>query len=254
MRFCTDTGGELARLPIVVYAAQEAVMLDESYLDASESAPAVRITRHRTEVFIVDDEPMIGDLLNEVFSSEGFQVTTFNDGEAFNAVARSRAPPACVVLDFLMPGRSGLDILNDIDAHNYAAPIIVMSGIASISMAVDAIRSGAFDIIEKPFAIGKIVECVRNAITACTQHRRTAKDHKALWTDGSGRQRLTQREAEVLGLILDAASNKEVAQHLGISQRTIEVHRAHIMAKLGAKNTADLVRICMATGNARRGP
>src|ERR1700677_310918 len=114
-------------------------MVDQ-HLEASESAPAVRVTRQRTEIFIVDDEPLIVNLLHEVFSSEGYQVTTFNDGESFNTVARSRAPPACIVLDFLMPGRSGLDILKDIDAHNYAAPIIVISGMVSISMAVDAIK------------------------------------------------------------------------------------------------------------------
>jgi two-component system response regulator FixJ len=218
-------------------------MLDKSTWDAGASSPA--ITSARAELFVVDDEPIIGDLLNEVFCSEGYKVTTFSEGEAFSAVARSRAPPACVVLDFLMPHRSGLDILRDIDAHNYAAPIVVMSGIVSISMAVEAIKSGAFDIIEKPFAIGRIVECVRNAIVASTRNRETTNNHLNLWTNGSGCQRLTRREAEVLSHILGAASNKEAAQHLGISPRTIEVHRAHIMAKLGAKNAADLVRIAL---------
>jgi two-component system, LuxR family, response regulator FixJ len=223
---------------------QEAVMLDKSDWDASASSPA--ITRPGAEIFIVDDEPMIGDLLNGVFSSEGYRVTTFSDGEAFNAVTRSRAPPACVVLDFLMPRRSGLDILRDVNAHNYAAPIVIMSGIVSVPMAVEAIRSGAFDVIEKPFAIGRIVKCVRGAIDACVQHRMSSRNYRDLWTNGSAHQGLTLREAEVLDLILDAASNKEAAQHLGISPRTIEIHRAHIMAKLGAKNTADLVRIALA--------
>ena len=223
---------------------QEAVMLDKSDWIASASSSA--ITRPGAEIFIVDDEPIISELLNEVFSSEGYQVTTFIDGEAFKAVAQSREPPACVVLDFLMPRRSGLDILRDIDAHNYAAPIVIMSGIVSVSMAVEAIKSGAFDIIEKPFAIGRIVECVRSAIGANVRHRTSARNYGDLSTNGSGYQRLTLREAEVLDLILDAASNKEAAEHLGISPRTIEIHRAHIMAKLGAKNTADLVRIALA--------
>ena len=180
-------------------------------------------------------------------------MTTFSDGEAFNAVARSRPPPACVVLDFLMPHRSGLDILRDIDAQNYAAPIVVMSGIVSIPMAVEAIKSGAFDIIEKPFAIASIVECVRNAIVSCTRNRETVNNHANLWTTSSGCQRLTRREAEVLGHILNAAYNREAAQHLGFSPRTVEIHRADIMAKLGAKNTADLVRIALSKQRYRAG-
>jgi len=216
-------------------------MLNKSNRDASANSTAIVMPRD-PEIFIVDDEPIIGDLLNEVFSSEGYQVTAFSDGEAFNAVARSRAPPACVVLDFLMPRRSGLDVLRDIDAHNYAAPIVVMSGIASIPMAVEAIKSGAFDIIEKPFAIGAIVKCVRDAIVASMRQRMTTNNYKNLWTNGSGDRRLTPREEEVLGQILDAASNREAAQHLGISPRTIEIHRAHIMAKLGAKSPSGNIK------------
>ena len=94
------------------------------------------------------------------FASEGYQVTTFTDGEEFNTVVRSRPPPACITLDFFMPGRSGLDILKDIHACGYAAPVIVMSGMAGTPMAVEAIKNGAFDFIEKPFAIGVLVERV----------------------------------------------------------------------------------------------
>jgi len=229
-------------------------MLRKISLDASTSSAAAerasfsaaQLTPFDAEIFIVDDDPMIGDLLNGVFSAEGYQVTTFSDGEAFKAVARSRTPPACVILDFFMPGRSGLDILKDIHAHDYAAPIIVMSGRAGIPMAVEAIKSGAFDFIEKPFALGTIVERVREVIVARMQHRTTGNNSEKLRAKFSGDQPLTLREAEVLAEIVEAASNKEAAQHLGISPRTIEVHRAHIMAKLGAKNTADLVRIALA--------
>jgi two-component system response regulator FixJ len=227
-------------------------MLDKTKLDARARSS---MTEHASfsatqmpfgaEIFVVDDDPMIGDLLNEAFSSEGYQVTTFSDGEIFKIVAQTRAPPACIILDFIMPGRSGLDILKDIDAHNYAAPIIVMSGMAGIPMAVEAIKSGAFDFIEKPFALGAIVGLVREVIIARTRHRMTGNNCESLRAKLSGGQPLTLREAEVLAEIVEAASNKEVAQHLGISPRTIEVHRAHIMAKLGAKNTADLVRIAL---------
>ena len=117
------------------------------------------------EIFIVDDDPMISDLLRMTFETDGFRVKSFADGETFSAMARQRTP-ACVILDVCMPGRSGLDILKDLDAHNYAAPIIVMSGRASIPMAVEAIKNGAFDIIEKPFALAELVARVRDVINA----------------------------------------------------------------------------------------
>jgi two-component system response regulator FixJ len=220
-------------------------VLDQTSLDARPSFPAPNKTTFGAELFIVDDDPMIGDLLGAVFSSEGYQVTTFTDGEEFYSAARSRAPPACVILDFLMPGRSGPDILKRIPAHSYAAPIIVMSGMAGIPMAVEAIKSGAFDFIEKPFALDALVERVSGVIVAWTRYRMNGHNHGNLGTRFPGCRRLTPREAEVLAEIVGAASSREAAQHLGISPRTVEIHRAHIMAKLGAKNTADLVRIAL---------
>jgi FixJ family two-component response regulator len=146
-------------------------MLEKSSWDARLNSPAIQRTRSGAELFIVDDDPIICDLLSATFSSGGYQVTTFTDGEEFNSVARSRAPPACVILDFIMPGSSGPDILKEIHAPSYAAPIIVMSGMAGIPTAVEAIKNGAFDFIEKPFAVSVLVERVNNAIVAWTQHR-----------------------------------------------------------------------------------
>jgi two-component system response regulator FixJ len=196
------------------------------------------------EIFIVDDDPMVNDLLTMTFRSEGYRVTSFSDGERFNAVARLRVP-ACIILDVFMPGRSGLDILKEINAHNYAAPIIVMSGNASIPMAVEAVKNGAFDIIEKPFALETIVTRVREVIDAWMRRRATGNNSEILSAEFPGFERLTQRELEVLAEITAAASNREAGSHLGISPRTIEVHRGRIMMKLGAKNTADLVRIAL---------
>ena len=194
------------------------------------------------EVFVVDDDPMVGDLLNMALGMEGYHVTSFNDGESFRAAARARVP-ACVILDVFMPGKSGLDILKTINAHDYPAPIIVMSGKASIAMAVEAVKNGAFDIIEKPFSLESIVGRVRDAAEAWA--RRRPGGIESLPTEFPGCQPLTQREAEVLAEIAAASSNKEAGRRLGISPRTVEVHRARIMMKLGAKNTADLVRIAL---------
>ncbi len=187
------------------------------------------------EVFVVDDDPMVSDLLNIALGMEGYHVTSFNDGESFSAAAR--------ILDVFMPGKSGLDILKTINAHDYPAPIIVMSGKASIAMAVEAVKNGAFDIIEKPFSLESIVGRVRDAAEAWA--RRRPGGIESLPMEFPGCQPLTQREAEVLAEIAAASSNKEAGRRLGISPRTVEVHRARIMMKLGAKNTADLVRIVL---------
>jgi two-component system response regulator FixJ len=217
---------------------------DAVYPLAVQAERALEPRALNDEVVIVDDDPMVNDLLSMVFQSAGYRVTTFADGQSFTRDAKVRVP-ACIILDVCMPGRSGLDILKDIDAHNYPAPIIIISGRASIPIAVEAIKNGAIDIIEKPFSPDTILKRVREVIDAWSRRRETAATSKILTTTFSGCPPLTMREAEVLAEILAAASNKEAASHLGISPRTVEVHRARIMMKLGAKNAADLVRIAL---------
>ncbi|MDQ0512605.1 response regulator transcription factor [Ancylobacter amanitiformis] len=195
------------------------------------------------EVFIVDDDSAVRDALSLVLSLEGYHVRGFSDGAAFLSVARHHVP-ACIVLDVHMPGRSGLDILKELEADRYPAPIFIISGQGDIPMAVDAIRHGALDFIEKPFNAETVVERVRDAIAA-HQRRSSAEPGDLLTAHFPGHDLLTPREREVLVQIASGASNKEAGRLLGISPRTIEVHRARIMEKLGAKNAADLVRIVL---------
>jgi FixJ family two-component response regulator len=194
------------------------------------------------EIFIVDDDPAVRKALWVTFSIEGYEVSAFADGGSFLLAARQRVP-ACVVLDIYMPGRSGLEVLGDLKAHSYPAPIFIISAYGDIPTAVDAIKNGAFDFVEKPFDPDEFVERVREAIAARAKRR---KDHNEF------RDLLTPREYDVLEQIASGASNKEAGQRLGISWRTIEVHRARIMEKLGAKNSADLVRIVLAIRNKPR--
>ena len=198
------------------------------------------------EIFVVDDDPAVRDALATVLTIEGFHVTGFADGGAFIAAARVRTP-ACVLLDVHMPGRSGLDILRELNAQHYPAPIFIISGQGDIPMAVEAIKNGALDFIEKPFDADTVVGRVRDAIDATT---RRAQNGRADFLNITfpGHDLLTPREREVLAQIASGASNKEAGRHLGISPRTIEVHRARIMEKLGAKNAADLVRIVLTEG------
>lgn len=196
------------------------------------------------EIVIVDDDQAISQLLSSLFRSEGYRVTYFNDGESF-AAAKRAAVPACVLLDVHMPGRSGLEILRDINTAHYAAPIIVMSGSITISMAIEAIKGGAFDVVEIPFNPHTIVVRIRELIKDWNLLRKYDARLDVQPMEFPGVERLTSRERQVLAEITAAASNKEAGRRLGLSPRTVEGHRAHIMMKLGAKNTADLVRLVL---------
>ncbi|HLH93886.1 MAG TPA: response regulator [Xanthobacteraceae bacterium] len=193
------------------------------------------------EIFIVDDDPLVRDALSTLFAQAGYNAVSFVDGPSFVAAARERIP-ACVILDIYMPGRSGLEILKDIDAPNYPAPIFIASGRGDIPSAVEAVKSGAFDFLEKRLDAETLVARVRDAIRARAHVRRGDKGGESLSPSFPGSNLLTHREREVLALIAASATNRETAQRLGISQRTVEIHRAHIMHKLGAKNSVDLAR------------
>ena len=197
-----------------------------------------------SEIFIVDDDPSVRSALMVLLSGEGYQVTSFVEGDAFLSAARLRTPE-CVLIDVHLPGLSGLEVLRKLDAQHYPAPILVISGRGDIPTAVDAIRSGALDFIEKPFDPNTVVTRVRDAIGAWHNVNR---EDSILSREFPGHDKLTARERDVLERIARGASNKEAGRELGISPRTIEVHRARIMEKLGAKNAADLVRIVLRGG------
>ena len=192
-------------------------------------------------IHIVDDDPAIRDALSVVFDMEGFSVDSFETGDAFLETVSSTAPD-CVLLDVHMPGQSGIEILRRLHQEGFASPVFVISGQGDIPMAVEAIKQGAHDFIEKPFDADTVVERVRDALEAVAKGGMGGGNGA---DDFPGADALTPREREVLHEITKGASNKEAGRTLGISPRTIEVHRARIMEKLGARNAADLVRIVL---------
>jgi FixJ family two-component response regulator len=199
------------------------------------------------EIFVVDDDALVRGAIDAVLSREGYQVTGFAEGGSFLVAARARTP-TCIILDVKMPGQSGLEILKDLNAQQYPAPIFIISGEGDIPMAVEAIKSGALDFIQKPFDGPTLVTQVREAVEAWGRRARGGGSGDILSKQFPGHDLLTARERDVLGQIAAGSSNKQAGRELGISPRTIEVHRARIMEKLGAKNAADLVRIVMSDG------
>lgn len=193
-------------------------------------------------VYVVDDDAAVRDALSVMLALEGFQVFGFADGDSFLAAVRQHQPD-CIILDVHMPGRSGLDILKELHQRQSAVPLFIISGQGDIPMAVDAIKNGALDFIEKPFHAETLVARIRDAIAASRQKAQSFSGSRL--ARFPGRDLLTPREFQVLELIANGASSKEAGRHLGISPRTIEVHRARVMEKLGAKNTIDLVHIVL---------
>jgi FixJ family two-component response regulator len=199
------------------------------------------------EIFVVDDDAAIRDLLALLLSGQGYKVVGFADGGSLIAEIRAKSP-ACILLDVHIPGKSGLDILKDLSTRNHPAPVIIISGKGDIAMAVDAIKSGALDFIEKPFHGSDVVARVKEAIAADIRRKARAGEKSHFYFPG--REPLTAREQDVLARLVEGSTNKEAGQQLGISYRTIEIHRARIMEKLGAKSATDLIRIVLSENRA----
>lgn len=192
-------------------------------------------------VHVVDDDAAIRDSLAALLGAAGFLVKEYESASAFLTALEDTAA-GCVVTDVRMPEISGLELLRRLGARQAHLPTIVLTGAADVQMAVEALKSGAVDFIEKPFEPATILAAVGAAM------RRSAKD------DGLARQReshvqglagLSAREQDVLDGLLSGRSNKEIARDLGISPRTVEAYRAKLMIKMEADSLPELVRIAM---------
>jgi FixJ family two-component response regulator len=192
-------------------------------------------------VFVVDDDPAMRDSLRWLIESTGLQVETFADAQTFLARIRPDLP-GCLVLDVRMPGMSGLDLQAELTRRGIGLPTIVVTGHAEVPMAVRAVKAGAIDFIEKPFSDQLLLDRVRQGIEMDRQER----DGRARRAEILRRMSLlTQREREVLDLVVVGKANKEIAAALHLSPKTVEVHRAHVMEKMQASSVAELVRLAL---------
>jgi RNA polymerase sigma factor (sigma-70 family) len=194
-------------------------------------------------VFVVDDDQAMRSSLQWLIESVGMRVETFDSARAFlDAYYPGRA--GCLLLDVRMPGMSGLELQTYLVRHDIRIPVIIITGHGDISMAVKAMKSGAVDFIEKPFDDEGLLHSIRNAL----QHEEKQHALRARRTDISARvAELTPREHEVMTMVTDGKSNKEIAAALGVSAKTVEVHRARVMDKMRADSLAELVRMVLLT-------
>jgi two-component system, LuxR family, response regulator FixJ len=196
-------------------------------------------------VHLVDDDDAVRDSLAFLLRSAGYAVRAYGSGqEALDAIADGAAA-GCVVTDVRMPGMTGLELLGELRAREQHLPVIVITGHADVPLAVEAMRAGAADFLEKPFDNEALLGAVRRALDTAAPSEDAAQ---SLVLERIGR--LSQRERQVLEGLVEGRLNKTIAFELGISVRTVEVYRAKLMAKMQAETFADLVRMTVQAGGA----
>ncbi|HUW83133.1 MAG TPA: response regulator FixJ [Phycisphaerae bacterium] len=195
-------------------------------------------------VFVVDDDPAVRESLQWLIESVGLNVETYATAQEFlDAFDRDR--PGCLVLDVRMPGISGLDLQDRLASQQVRIPVIIITGHADVPMAVRAMKAGVVDFIEKPFSDELLLDRIRAALELDARIR-VNQSHRV--EVGTYFAQLTPREREVMGLVVAGKSNKQIAAELGLSQKTVEVHRAHVMQKMQAESLAELVQMAVTLG------
>ena len=193
-------------------------------------------------VFVVDDDTAVRESLRWLIESVGLHVQTYASAREF-LDAMEPAQTGCLVLDIRMPGMSGLELQEALAARASSLPVIIITGHGDVPMAVRAMKAGASDFIEKPFNDQMLLDRIQQLLKKAEDSRETQERHERI---AARYEQLTPREREVMALVVEGKSNKRVALDLGVSAKTIEVHRAKVMEKMEAKSLAELVRMSLA--------
>ncbi|MEE9255194.1 MAG: response regulator FixJ [Pseudomonadales bacterium] len=190
-------------------------------------------------VFIVDDDDEVRDSLEDLVDSVGLKAEIFASAQEFLA-AYDPLRAGCLVLDIRMPGMSGLELQEKLGEQQAVLPIIFITGHGDVPMAVEAMRRGAVDFIQKPFRDQDLLDRINSALAQGVGRREDMEEQRAIEERINS---LTRRERQVMEMVVEGKANKVIAIDLGLSQRTVEVHRANVMEKMRAKTLADLVRM-----------
>ena len=218
-------------------------------IPVANEAEAVRTTRHenlpgkdlpdRTSVFVVDDDPSIRQAMERLISSAGYAVETFASAQAF-LQRETDDEGGCLLVDLHMPGETGLDLQTTLNNQDYSTPVIFITGGGNTAAGVRAMKQGAVDFLSKPVNEEELLNAIARAVEVDERVRARIARHAAAKEKLA---RLTAREAEVMSLVVKGLLNKQVADALGISEKTVKVHRGHVMQKVEARSVTDLVRL-----------
>jgi FixJ family two-component response regulator len=198
----------------------------------------------RQVVFVIDDDASMRDAVSRLLNAVGLTVQTFASAREFLA-GRLPDVPGCAVLDVRLPGLSGLDLQREMVERGIHIPVIFITGHGDIPMSVQAMKAGAVEFLTKPFRDQDLLDAVRSGIQLDRQGR---KERAELAELRDGLRQLTPREREVMSLVVAGLLNKQIALRLGTSEKTIKIHRSHVMQKMRADSLADLVRMSQKLG------
>jgi two-component system, LuxR family, response regulator FixJ len=193
-------------------------------------------------VSLIDDEASVLDAVGMLLSTKDYAVACYRDARSFLSAPFAAG---CIVSDVRMPETTGLDLLRILQTSKDTRPLILLTGHGDVEMAVQAIKLGAYDFIEKPFSNDRLLSSVAAALVVAESSREETLHQQEL------RERynsLSERQRDTMRLLIRGLANKEIAQQLGISPRTVEIHRTWVMTKMSAKTLVDLVRMGMALG------
>jgi two-component system CheB/CheR fusion protein len=218
-------------------------MLADARVEQHAAALSSRLAEGETcTIFIVDDDQQIRDSMRAIFEDAGKQVKTYPDAESFLAALPNEIEPVCLLVDAALPGMSGLQLLRKLGPDSVALPAIMVTGLGDIAMAVQAMKAGAADFLEKPVSPIELLACVRRVLDERHGNLETEARHRDTARLIAG---LTERQRDVMDRVLQGQPSKNIAADLGISQRTVENHRASIMQKTGAKSIPALARLAV---------
>jgi len=195
-------------------------------------------------IHLIDDDEAIRESLAFLLDTAGLAVRAYDSAEAFLPDLPQLAG-GCIVTDIRMPGMSGLDLARRVKALGASTPVIVITGHGDVPLAVEAMKAGAFDFIEKPFDDEVLLGAIRHALSLSADSDQRASERAVLLERLEG---LSTRERQVLDALVAGQANKVIAYELGISPRTVEVYRANVMTKMQAASLSELVRMALATG------
>lgn len=200
-------------------------------------------------VFVVDDDAALRDAIGTLLEADGLVCETYANARAFLARMTDWPPEAsgCVVMDLRMPGASGLATQDKLNARGIDLPVIFITGHGDVPSAVRAMRGGALDFLRKPFDAKALSARIREALRMDAERRAARRELASIRARAAT---LSKRERQVFERVATGQANKSVAIDLGVSERTVEIHRSHVMKKMGARNLAALVRLKMALESA----